>query len=120
MSSLGHRLLFSLALCGALFANTGAVQAQGRSDAALAALERTPHVPNQVLVQFQYGIAEEAKDTLRHRVDAQPEEVVVSLDRRSDLKGDLGLWNLPPGLTIAQAVRDLERDLSIEFVEPNW
>lgn len=120
MRSLGHRLLFSLAFCGALFANTAAVEAQGRSDAALAALERTPHVPNQVLVQFQYGIAEEAKDTLRRRVDAQPEEVVVSQDRRSDLKGDLELWNLPPGLTIAQAVRDLERDPSIEFVEPNW
>ena len=49
MRSLGHRLLLSLALCGALFANTAAVQAQGRSDAALSALERTPHVSEVAL-----------------------------------------------------------------------
>ena len=45
----------------------------------------------------------------------------MAQERRSDSKGDLELLgNLPPGLAIAHAVRDLERDPSIEFVEPNW
>lgn len=115
-----HHLLFSLAVCGMMLANSTAVDAQGRSEAALSALERTPHVPNQVLVQFRVGAAEEAKESLRGRIQAHVEEVVVEQVRRSDAKGDLELWNLPPGLAIAQAVRDLERDPSIEFVEPNW
>lgn len=116
----GHHLLLTLALCGTMFANSAAVDAQGRSEAALSTLERTPHVPNQVLVQFRIGAAEDAKESLRGRVQAHIEEVVVAQERRSDSKGDLELWNLPPGLAIAQAVRELEREPSIEFVEPNW
>jgi subtilisin family serine protease len=120
MESLGRLLLVLLVLCGALFTTTVAVDAQGRSEAALSALERSPHVPNQVLVQFRFGVSEEAKESLRGRVEADIDEVVVPQERRSDLKGDLELWNLPPGLAISQAVRDLERDPTIEFVEPNW
>lgn len=120
MRSPGHHLLFTMALCGALLAHTAVVEAQGRTEAALSALERTPHVPNQVLVQFRFGVGEEAKEALLRRVEAQVEEVVVPQERRSDLKGDLELWNLPPGLAVAQAVRDLQREPAIEFVEPNW
>jgi subtilisin family serine protease len=120
MESHRHRLLFTLALCGTVLANTVTVEAQGRSEAALSALERTPHVPNQVLVQFQIGMTEEAKESLRSRVQGHIEEVVVAQERRSDFKGDLELWNLPAGLAIAQAVRDLQRDSSVEFIEPNW
>ena len=86
----------------------------------MSALERSPHVPNQVLVQFRYRISDVANDSLRGRVQAQVKEVVVSQDHRSDFKGDLELWNLPPGLAISQAIRDLQRDPPIEFVEPNW
>lgn len=113
-------VLIILVFIGAVFTNSVAVDAQGRNEAALSALERTPHVPNQVLVQFRYGILDDDKESLRGRVQAQVEDVVVSQDRRSDFKGDLELWNLPPGLAIAQAVRDLQRDPTIEFVEPNW
>ena len=120
MGSIRRRSFIILALFGALFANSVAVDAQGRNEAALSALERTPHVPNQVLVQFRYGILDDAKESLRGGVQAQVEDVVVSQDRRSDFKGDLELWNLPPGLAISQAVRDLQRESTIEFVEPNW
>jgi hypothetical protein len=120
MESLRRLLLVILILCGALLTNTVSVDAQGRSEAALLALDRMPHVPNQVLVQFRYGTAEEAKESLRGRVQAQVEEVVVAQDRRSDFKGDLELWNLPPGLGIARAVRELEGDSTVEFAEPNW
>jgi len=120
MGSLHRRVLIILALFGALFANSVGVNAQGRSEAVLSVLERTPHVPNQVLVQFRYGTTSDAKESLRGRVSAQTEDVVVPQDRRSDFKGDLELWNLPPGLAISQAVRDLQREPTIEFVEPNW
>lgn len=113
-------VLIIVVLIGAFFTKVVIVDAQGRNEAALSALERTPHVPNQVLVQFRYGVTDEAKEALRGRVSAQTEDVVVSQDRRSDFKGDLELWNLSPGLAIAQAVRDLQRDPTIEFVEPNW
>ncbi|HEU4504932.1 MAG TPA: S8 family peptidase [Nitrospira sp.] len=115
-----HHLLLTVSLCALVLENSPAAYAQGRSEAALSALERTPHVLNQVLVQFRFGATEDAKESLRGRVQAHVEEVVVEQERRSDAKGDLELWNLPPGLAIAHAVRDLERDPSIEFVEPNW
>ena len=120
MESIHRRVFMTLALFGVLFANSVTVEAQGRSEAALSALDRIPHAPNQVLVQFRYGILDDAKESLRGRVQAEVEDVVVSQDRRSDFKGDLELWNLPPGLAISQAVRDLQRDPTIEFVEPNW
>lgn len=113
-------VLIIVVLIGAFFTKVVIVDAQGRNEAALSALERTPHVPNQVLVQFRYGVTDEAKEALRGRVLAQTEDVVVSQDRRFDFKGDLELWNLPPGLAIAQAVRDLQRESTIEFAEPNW
>ena len=53
MESLRRRLFIILVICGALLTNTAAVDAQGRSEAALSTLDRTPHVQNQVLVQFR-------------------------------------------------------------------
>ncbi|MEY4704198.1 MAG: hypothetical protein RL042_394 [Nitrospirota bacterium] len=120
MGSITRALLIILVFLGAVVTKTVAVDAQGRNEAALSALERTPHVPNQVLVQFRYGVVDEAKESLRGRIQAQAEDVVVSQDRRSDFKGDLELWNLPPGLGIARAVRELEQDPAVEFAEPNW
>jgi subtilisin family serine protease len=120
MQSLGRFLLVILVFCGASLTNTVVVDAQGRSEVALSALERIPHVPNQVLVQFRYGIAEAAKESIRGRIQAQVEDVVVAKERRSDFKGDLELWNLPPGLAIARAVREIEGDSAVEFAEPNW
>jgi len=114
-------MLLAAPLCATVWAvQVSVAEAQGRSEAMLSSLERTPHAPTQVLVQFRYGVSEEGKTLVRERARAHAEEVVVAQARRSDMKGDLELWNLPPGLGIARAVRELERDAAIEFAEPNW
>lgn len=96
------------------------VHSQGPNGANLAVLDRTPHVPQQVLVQFRYGAAEEFKHGIRQRVQAALEDVVVAQEARTDFQGDLELWNLPPGFGIARAVRELQQEAGIDFVEPNW
>lgn len=113
-------LLGVVLLIGAVIVSNSTVDAQGRSQAALAALDLPPHVPGQALVQFRYGVSDETKDSIRRRIGAHAEDVVVAQDRRSDGRGDLELWNLPPGWAVAQAVRELERDPGVEFAEPNW
>lgn len=113
-------LLIASVLSGPAVIDIASAHAQGRNTASLSALNQTPHVPNQVLVQFRPGVTEEAKDSIRDRIHAQNDEVVVAQDRRKDMKGDLELWNLPPGFEIAHAVRELQQHPAIEFVEPNW
>ena len=95
-------------------------QAQGRSSLALAALATAQHVPDEVLVQYLPGISEQTKVAARARVNATFREGVVNAQWRRDGKGDLELVKLPPGLSIAAAVRSLETDPFVEFAEPNW
>ncbi|MDH5667569.1 MAG: S8 family serine peptidase [Nitrospira sp.] len=113
-------LLITSMLFGTIAIATVEGHAQGPHTSLAATLNRTPHVPNQVLVQFRPGVTEEAKDSIRDRIHAQNNEMVAAQDRRKDMKGDLELWSLPPGLGIARAVRDLQQQPAIEFVEPNW
>lgn len=95
-------------------------QAQGRSDLALAALGTAQHVSDELLVQFKPNVTEQAKAKARGRVRALFQEGLVNAQWRKDGKGDLELVRLPPGLTIAAAVRGLEADPDVEFAEPNW
>ena len=113
-------LLIASVLSGTVLVDIAAAEAQGPHTASPSVLNRTPHIPNQVLVQFRPGVTEEAKHSIRDRTHVQNNEVVVAQDRRKDMKGDLELWNLPPGLEIAHAVRELQQHPTIEFVEPNW
>ena len=66
----GDHLLGIVWLCAVVLANNATAYAQGRNEAALAAVERTPHVPNQVLVQFRFGATEDLGESLRGRVQA--------------------------------------------------
>ncbi len=97
-----------------------AASAQGRSDRALAALASAPHLPDEVIVQFHPGAAEDRKDAAARRASAARDELLVSAAWRADAKGDLELLRLPPGIAVAQAVRALEADPDVEFAEPNW
>lgn len=111
------------AALGLNVAGTG-VQAQGtgagRSQLALADLSRRQHVPDEVLVQYRAGVSEDAKSAALARAGGRFEDFLVNGSWRKDGKGDLELVKIPAGLTIAAAVRMLEADPNVEFVEPNW
>ena len=95
------------------------VQAQDRSELALAALAPSQHVSDELIVQYHRGATEQTKANARNRVRATFQEELVSSQWREDGKGDLELVKLPPGLAIAAAVRELEVDPNVEFAEPN-
>ncbi len=111
------RLSFAALLSAAALSNASA---QGRSDRALAALAYAPHVPDEVIVQFERGALEDRKDAAARRASAARQELLVSAAWRRDGKGDLELLRLPPGIAVAQAVRALEADPDVAFAEPNW
>jgi subtilisin family serine protease len=117
MSPSPTRLAISVVLSAMASVNASA---QGRSDHALAALASAPHLPDEVLVQFQPGASEDRKGAAAQRASAAREELLVSAGWRADGKGDLELLRLPPGISVAQAVRALEADPDVEFAEPNW
>jgi subtilisin family serine protease len=94
----------------------------GRSEEALAALDRAAHMPGEVLVQWKAGASEGQKAAARGRVGGEKSEVVAYGRWRAgqDGGGDVELMRIPPGLGIAAAVRGIETDAAVEFAEPNW
>ena len=100
---------------------TSVALAQGRSDEVLAALEQgVSHVQREVLVQYHPGASKKDKDKVRGRIQGQSVETILAEEQRPDGGGELELVQFPPGLAVAAAVRELEQDASVEFVEPNW
>jgi subtilisin family serine protease len=95
-------------------------QAQGRGNVASAAARDAQFVQGEVLVQYHPGASDAAKQRARGRVAAETEEIVVEAAGRSDGKGDLELARVPPGISVAAAVRSLQEDPAVEFAEPNW
>jgi subtilisin family serine protease len=97
-----------------------APRAQGRGDAAVAAAQGGQYVPGEVLVQFRADADDAARERARGRVSAELDEVITPASQRFDGKGDLELARIPPGISVAAAVRGLQADASVEFAEPNW
>jgi subtilisin family serine protease len=97
-----------------------APQAQGRGNVASAAAREAQFVQGEVLVQYHPGTSAAAKQRARGRVAAETEEMVVDAAGRRDGKGDLELARVPPGISVAAAVRGLQEDPAVEFAEPNW
>jgi subtilisin family serine protease len=95
--------------------------AQGRSPQALSALldPAYSHVPGEMLVQYRRGAGDADKERALRRIGATFVEEVARGSARFD-GGDLELLRLPPGLSIAAAMRDVETDPAVEFAEPNW
>lgn len=87
--------------------------AAGRPDLVAMGLQQNrPYVSGEMLVQFLPGTsARQREQTLRGAGAA----------RIQPLRGDeLQLVRIPAGMQIAQAMRALESDRSVEFAEPNW
>lgn len=94
--------------------------ATGASGATLAALAAHPHVTDELLVQFQRGLAEVQKAAVAARVSALRAELVVSSAWRWDGKGDLELLRLAGDVDVAGAIAALAGEPGVEFAEPNW
>ena len=94
--------------------------AQGRGSTAVAAAQGAQFVPGEVLIQFRAGSTEAAKQRARSHIQAESQEVVSAQASRGDGKGDLELARVPPGISVAAAVRGLQLDPAVEFAEPNW
>jgi subtilisin family serine protease len=96
--------------------------AQGRPDLVTQSLADPArrHVPYQVLVQFRAGAADVVQDAVLAQVGSRRDHTVLAASARRDGKGDLHLVNLPPGMTVATAVRYLTQTADVDFVEPNW
>jgi thermitase len=97
-----------------------APQAQGRGNVASTATRAAQFVQGEVLVQYHSGASNAAKQRARGRVAAETDEMIVDAAGRSDGKGDLELARVPPGISVAAAVRGLQEDPAVEFAEPNW
>jgi len=96
--------------------------AQGRPDLVAASLKdpNRRHVPDELLVQFKPGASDATKENSLSGLGVHIHDDVRLAHQRLDGKGDLHVVKLPVGLTIAAAMRGLERDANVDFVEPNW
>lgn len=106
-----HRLCFltSAAVAAFLMMSATSVHAAGPQ-----------YQPSEMLVQFQTGIDPVAQAGILGSIGATRQEMLLPAASRSDLKGDLVLARLPAGLEVADAMRDIQAQSGIEFVEPNW
>ena len=125
-NSLRGLLLAVVALFCSIDTNTASAAEQVRADVMQALRMASPHVPNEVLVQFRPGVSSEGQIWALRRFRASVKEVVVrgqgrvGIERNVASQGDLVLVSLPPGLSVAQAIGALVLDADVEFAEPNW
>ena len=74
----------------------------------------------EMLVQYTPDASPQAKGAARARVGGTAIELVARGNARADGGGDLELVRIPPGLSVAAAVRGIQADTAVAFAEPNW
>jgi subtilisin family serine protease len=79
---------------------------------------RSPHAPDEVLIQWKAGSSDADRRNARAAVGAARKEIISS--SRFTGRGELELAKLPPGRAVADAVRGLSAARGVEFAEPNW
>jgi subtilisin family serine protease len=77
-------------------------------------------VPNEVLVKYRPGTAAADKAKARGRAGAVGAEVITTPLMKQLGTGDLELLQLPPGMTVANAMGKLKAHFAVEYAEPNW
>jgi hypothetical protein len=81
------------------------------------------YVPDELLIQYEDRVSENAKAQARSRVGGVTKEKIKSALRRAsergDEAGDLELVKLPPGRDVMDAVRLLRNQPGVRFAEPN-
>jgi subtilisin family serine protease len=77
-------------------------------------------VPNELLVKFRPGVAAADKASARGRAGAVGAETITTPLMRQLATGDLELLQLPPGMTVANAMGKLMAHFAVEYAEPNW
>lgn len=116
--SVSAALLLPLVGCGSAVdgdeADTGSIPQDLREVPA-----GQPFVPNEVLIQYESGASLTSRSLVLQRVGASVKERVRTAAKAED-KGDLELATLPPGLAVADAVRELASQPGVRFVEPNY
>jgi subtilisin family serine protease len=100
---------------------TLALAAQGfPDDASAQAPPEAAYVPGEVLIQFKPSVSSQGQAAVRDRIGVARVLEILDEASRTDGKGDLELGRLPPGFTVAQAIRELETDPQVEFAQPNY
>jgi subtilisin family serine protease len=110
-AALASAVLLSLGISSAALAG-------GRPDLVLNGLKAgRAHEAGQLLVKYRDGASASSQDAVRRGLDAQKLATVRGGNAK---RGELALLRLPPGRDIAAAVRELSRNPSVEYAEPNW
>lgn len=111
----------SVKLCAAAgFAAVSALasaQAGGRTDLVLQALAagKAKYQADELIVQYKPGASTSDFSVVRAKVKGITGRVL-----RTGARGRLEVVRLPKGASIEAAVRRLDSDPAVEFVEPNW
>ena len=104
------RMMTVFALLLSVFASSGTAYAGGE----VPGPDAGPRfVPGELLIRFNPRVGERAKADARSRAGAVKE-------RGLKVPGDLELASVPPGRSVADAVRTLETHPAVAFAEPNW
>jgi subtilisin family serine protease len=96
-----------------------AAMAQGRPDLVAQSMAdpARQYVPYQVLVKFRAGLDNFSRDAALQLVNGRKDHAVRAAAAG---RGELALVNLPPGMSVANAVRFLGQTADVEYIEPNW
>lgn len=113
--------LFALLLVTALCAMAiPSLQVQGQKNGNAASRVEAASVPGELLVQFRANATDEDKGRALGRNGGEELENIRTQAARNDGRGDLVLARFQPDLPQAAAIRNLQNDPAVEFVEPNW
>ena len=76
-----------------------------------------PHQQSELLIQFNAGTSSADHSVVRRGLGAQKLETVRG---GGNGRGELSLFKLPAGMSVAEAVEAVSSDPSVDFAEPNW